>query len=104
MAANILKDADTLNDTGNALKLGRPVKDHTLQVTCPASVTALTIEVHGSLDGASWFTIDSHALSAPEITAEAALYHITDEIVEYVRAKVAALTGTGTINVLHSGK
>ena len=104
MAVNILKDADTVNDTGIGLKLGRPVTDHTIQIVCPGTVSALTIELHGSLDGATWFTIDSHAFSGGEITAKAALVHVNGETVEHVRAKIAALTGSGIINVLHSGK
>lgn len=46
----------------------------------------------------SFVDIGTNAFSAAEITAQRAMWHITDKSVKYVRMYVSALTGTGTID------
>ena len=104
MASNILKNGAAVNDEGGGLYLGSPNTDHTVQVSFTGSITALTVELLGSLDGANWFVMDSHAFSGGEITAKIAIYQVNDLAVEYVKEKITAVTGTGVVNALHVGK
>jgi len=63
------------------------------------SVTAMTVDLEGSLNGSHWFTLASHGLTAGEITAKAAMYHVEGKVIEYVRGNITALTETGTTKV-----
>jgi len=55
--------------------------------------TAVTVALEGSLDGTTYAALASHALVAAEISAEAAIFHVIDKPVRYVRANLTTLTG-----------
>lgn len=46
----------------------------------------------------TFFDLDTHAFSAAEITAQRAMWHVTDKNVRFVRMFVSALTGTGEVD------
>jgi hypothetical protein len=49
--------------------------------------TAVTVDLEGSLDDTTWVQLARHAFSAGEISAEAAMFHVIDKPVKYVRAR-----------------
>jgi hypothetical protein len=53
-------------------------------------------------DTPSFMDIGTNAFSAGEITAQRAMWHVTDKGVKYVRMFVSALTGVGTIDGWYS--
>lgn len=63
------------------------------------SVTALTIDLEGSLDNSKWFTLGSNAYVAAELTAKASMYHVINKFVKYIRGNVTTLTKTGTVSI-----
>lgn len=72
----------------------KPVK-HTVQATMGGTVvaTAVTVDLEGSLDNIDFFTLASHIFTAAEITAEAAMFHVIDKPVRFVRSNLTTLTG-----------
>jgi len=78
------------------------VKDHTIAAWFTNSgggVTALTVDLEGSLDNTNWFQLDTHVFSAGELTAQKAMFHIVNKPVNYVRLNITTLTETGTTAV-----
>lgn len=78
---------------------------HSIQVDMGGTVvaTAVTVDLEGSLDGKKWFQLVQHILTAGEITAESALFHVVDKPVNFVRANLITLTGgtAPTVTVDH---
>lgn len=103
--AKILLDAATATGTSVAVKMNRKPAKHTFQIVMGGTVvaTAVTVDAEGSLDDITYFQLASHALSAGEITAEAAMFHLVDTPVKYIRANLITLTGgtAPTITVKH---
>jgi len=103
--AHTLLNAATATGTGSTQKTFAIPDKHTVAATMGGTVvaTAVTVSLEGSIDDTTWFTLASHAFSAGEITAEAAMFHITDKPVKYVRANLVTLTGgtAPTVTVLY---
>lgn len=94
--ANILLNAVTSTGAGSTLKVSnQSPSQHTVQAEMGGTVvaTAVTVDLEGSLDGATWFTLATHIFTAAEITAEGSMFHITDKVVNFVRANLITLTG-----------
>lgn len=101
-----LLDNQTLADglTSSSVKVTNAYL-HTVQLTFTESagtVTAMTIDIEGSLDDTNFFAIASHDLTAAELAdtqgstvTGSAMFHIVNRQVRYVRAKVASVTGEG---------
>jgi len=108
-----LRGAVDITTTGaeGSCQLEEIKEDHTLQVswsvTSTRAISALSVDLEGSLDGSSWFQLGQIAASGTEITNKAAIEHYTGKPVAYVRANVTAitLTGTGTalLKLLYTG-
>lgn len=83
-------------------------KSHTVQavfVENNGSITALTVDLEGSIDKVSYFTLASEVFDAGQITAKAAMFHVENKSVRWVRINVSSITdtgdGTSTITVLY---
>jgi len=105
MAAVTLLSAVTATGAGPIKLLPHLVKDHTVQVTTTGDPTAVTIDLEGSLDGVTWFQLFENIFDAGEITADAAIFHVLDAPVGYVRCNLTTLTGgtTPTVTALYEG-
>lgn len=103
--AHTLLDAATATGAGNTQQVRSIPDKHTVTVAMGGTVvaTAVTVALEGSLDDSTYFELASHALSAAEITAEAAMFHIVDKPVRFVKANLTTLTGgtAPTITVLY---
>ena len=103
--AQTLLNAATATGAGAAQYTGSIPAMHTVQVTMGGTVvaTAVTVDLEGSLDGEFWQALASHALTAGEITAEGAIFHVVNAPTKYVRANLTTLTGgtAPTITVLY---
>lgn len=100
MATKLL-NAATATGASTALNFRSGVRDHAIQATTTGAPTAVTITLEGSLDGVTYFTLDSHAFSAGEITAEAAYWNVSAQLVHYVRVNLTVLTGGTNVTVLY---
>ena len=104
-----LLDAVTATGTGPSHELPTTPAGHTVVATMDGTVvaTAVTVALEGSLVGGDtdkdWFTLGSHAFIAAEITAEAAMFHIADKAVPFVRGNLETLTGgtSPTVTVIY---
>lgn len=103
--AHKLLDAAAATGASSSVKVGSTPAKHTVHATMGGTVvaSAVTVDLEGSLDDATWFTLASHAFSAGEITAEQAMFHVVDKPVRYVRANLTTLTGgtDPTVTVLY---
>jgi hypothetical protein len=81
------------------------MQDHVYSVSMTdanASITVLTVALEGSIDGATWFIIEGSqfTLTAGELTAKQAMFHVLSRPVNFIRGKVVTLTGRGTGDVV----
>lgn len=81
---------------------------HTVQVNFienNGNITALTVDLEGSLDKVLFFTLGSEAFTAEQIIAKSAMFHIVNRSVRHVRINISAITDTGdgssTVTVLY---
>ena len=88
--------------TGKLFKLKSATSIHTLQVVFTGSISALSVNFQGSIDGVNVFTLLSYSLSASEIAAKAAMIHVVNKLVEYIEVDIVTLTGTGSVTISHS--
>ncbi len=101
-AKTLLEKGIQTDESTQATILNRTSKDHTLTAHLDGgTVTACTIDILGSIDGNSFFTVASHVFIAGEITAKKAMFHILDKPLRQLKAKAAVLTGTGKVTVVH---
>lgn len=93
--AHRLLNAAAATGASSAQKVGQIPSAHTVQATMGGTVvaTAVTLDLEGSLDNTTWFTLASHPFSAAEIVAEGAMFHVIDKPARYVRLNLTTLTG-----------
>jgi len=75
---------------------------HTIQVVFTGTISALSVAIEGSIDGANIFALETHELSSEELAAKKVMFHIVNKLVEYVRVNITVLTGAGAVTVYHS--
>ena len=93
--AILLLNAVTATGAGSSVAVRTIPAKHAVQATMGGTVvaTAVTVDLEGSLDNTTWDALDSHAFSGAEITAEAAVWAVTDKPARYVRLNLTTLTG-----------
>lgn len=104
--ANQLLKAAAATGAGDSKKLVARYGEsstHTVQIDITGAPTAVVVDFEGSLDEKSWFQLASHTMTASELTATAAMFHVVDKPVEFIRSNLTTLTGgsSPTVSVLH---
>ncbi len=96
--------AATATGASATWKVNRTPRNHSVQITITGAPTAVTVDLEGSLDGTTWVSLASHILSAAELTATQALFHVVDKPTRRVRANLTTLTaGTSpTVTVIYT--
>lgn len=89
----LLLNAADATGAGGAVLASPQNSNHTYQITITGTPTAVTVALEGSLDGDTWAAIDTHVMSAGELSAAAALVFVTASPVQAVRANLTTLTG-----------
>jgi len=81
-------------------------RNHTVQVTITGAPTAVTVDLEGSLDNTTFNSLADYVLTAADLTAAAAMFHVVDKPVRYVRVNVTNLVGgtAPTVTVLYEGE
>jgi len=92
----------TETGAGSLWKLSNSTDIHTVQVVFTGTITALTVALEGSIDEDNIAVLQTHALSDAEISAKAAMFHVVNKLVEYVRINITTFTGSGSVTVSHS--
>ena len=64
-----------------------------IQVEFTGSPNALTVSIEGSITGNSFREIATHVLTATELTAGVALFHIINKATPQIRANILTLEG-----------
>jgi len=101
----IITDLDTITEAG-AFAPVLPA-DHLanriaiVQAVATGDPTAATVIVEGSLDGANWSILETHAFTADELTDLSALFYVSNKPAAYIRVSASVLTFTtsGTLTV-----
>lgn len=97
----ILLNGVEATGTGSGVLIPR-ITDHGMQVNFSnsgGSVTALAVDLEGSIDGTNFGQIGRLTFTAGERTAEFAIKDFNGYTVNYVRANIITLTETGTTAV-----
>lgn len=91
----LLLDNVASTGPGVAYSYKRAFSEHTVQSEMGGTVIAtdVTLDLEGSLDGITWFQLQSHAFSVDEIAAQGAMFHVTGKLVEFIRLNLITLTG-----------
>ncbi len=105
MGSLVFLNAVTGTGASGAKEFRRLIDRHALQVTITGAPSAVTVTLEGSLDGTTFSTIGTHAMSAGELTATKAMYFDVDMPVLWVKANLTVLTaGTApTVTVTYAG-
>jgi len=105
MAAK-LANAATATGVSTSWAVRMKTRNHSVQITITGSPTEVTIDLEGSLDGNTWLSLASHVMSADELTAAAAMFHVVDKSVRYVRTNLKTLTGgtAPTVTLIYEGE
>ena len=77
----------------------RVARDHTVSIIwtdTSGSITAMVIDLEGSINGSDFHVLATHTLTSAERTAKKAMFHVKEMAVSYVRANITTLTETGT--------
>jgi len=105
MAIKLLDGATATGaSTSHAVRM-KP-RNHTIQTTITGAPTAVTIDLEGSLDGTTFVSLASYIFTADDLTAAAAMFHVVDKPVRFVRLNLKTLTaGTSpTVTALYEGE
>jgi len=89
----ILLNAVTATGVGQSFQNNNGFVSHTVQVMVTGSPTVVVVDLEGSLNGVTWFQLQQYTFDAADITAQAALFHQNDKLVDYVRLNLITLTG-----------
>lgn len=65
----------------------------TVQISITGAPSAVTVTLEGSIDGHNWDIVDTHIMSAGELTALGAIYGVADTPLKYRRLNLTTLTG-----------
>lgn len=81
-------------------------RNHTIHFSITGAPTAVTVDLEGSLDDSNWVSLASYVMSAAELTATTAMFHVVDKPVRYVRTNLILLTGgsSPTVTTLYEGE
>jgi len=106
MAAINLLNAVTSTGAGTIRKSPRLVHHHVFQADITGGPSAVTFTLEGSLDGATFDTISTHAFSAGQLTNTMGIFIDVDKPLMYFRANLTVLTGgtAPTVTVIHEGE
>ena len=75
---------------------------HTVQVVFTGAISSLSVAIEGSIDGTNIVALATHEFTSEEIAAKKSMFHVVNKLVEYVRANITVLTGSGAVTVYHS--
>lgn len=90
---SVLLNAVTATGASTEFVLTVPGREHTIQMNITGAPTAVTVDLEGSLDGVKWHQLATHPFSAAELTAESAMFHVTNKPISRIRANLTTLTG-----------
>lgn len=104
--SNKLLDRVTATGAGISKKLvirAGESNTHTVQVNITGAPSAVVVDLEGSLDNILWSQLAQHTMTAGELTATTAMFHVTDKPVEYIRVNLTTLTSgsSPTVTALH---
>lgn len=96
MVYTLLENADSTAIPGKRINLAKTSSAFTVEVWTE-NITALTIDLEGSVSGSRWFTIQSHPFTATEITNQNASFSVTDKPYKLIRGRPSAISGTNPL-------
>lgn len=101
MATETLLDAVEATGAGSSFSMGNftnqaqskgSCKSFTVDVTATAAPTAVTIDLEGSIDNVSFHQLAQHVLTAGELTAKKAMFHVINKPVNFVKGNMTTFT------------
>jgi hypothetical protein len=101
--AEIIEDPDKLivlfsgavaTGAGDTIGLRKPAKEFTVQITDTDLIESDVIDLEGSLDSVTWFQLARHTFTASEASDDAAMFHIVNKPVNFIRGNIITYNGT----------
>lgn len=96
-------DAVSAIGASASISLSAPTKDHTVEVNytdAGGAITAMTIVLQASAQNmdtpdasATWYDLQAYVLTAGDIAAKKAMFHVVNKPVERVRLNLTVATG-----------
>lgn len=94
-------NAVTTTGAGTSAALTVAASTHTYHVIVTGSPTSVNVDLEGSIDGVTWFVLDSSTTTTSEMR------HVVNKLVENIRANLTTLTGgtspTVTVEITSGG-
>jgi len=98
----LLEDVSAVG-AGNPHSKHKYISDTTYQVVGTGTLTAVTVDIEGSIDGETYFQIGQHVLTAGQLTAKKAMFHIAGKPVKSWLANITTLNGTNPVITVTGG-
>ena len=92
-SSQTLLSAVLVTGAGAAKQPGFAYKNHTWNTVLSGSPTTVSVTLEGSLDGVTWFVLDTGTSTTNEMR------HVTNKPVLHLRANVGTLSGGSTPSV-----
>jgi len=92
MAIKLLDGAIAVGESTSHPVRMKP-RNHTVQVEITGAPTSVTVDLEGSLTNGIFVSLASYVLTAGDLTAAAAIFHVVDKPVRYIRLNLTNLTG-----------
>ena len=96
-------DAAVATGAGGAHSQQRLISDSSYTVNITGAPSAVTVDIEGSFDGETFFQIAQHAMTAGELTATKAMFHIAGKPVMFIRVNLTTLTAGTSPTVTVAG-
>lgn len=94
MVYTLLENADSTATPGKRVNLAKTSNAFTVEVWTE-NITALTIDLEGSVSGQRWFTIQSHPFTVTEIANQNASFVTNNSPFKQIRGHITNIAGTG---------
>jgi len=96
-------DAATATGAGNASSQQRLISDSSYTIGITGAPSAVTVDIEGSFDGVTFFQLAQHVMTAGELTATKAMFHISGKPVLFFQANLITLTAGSSPTVTVKG-
>lgn len=96
MVYTLLENADSTATPGKRINLAKTSDEFTVEVWTE-NITALTINLEGSISGIRWFPIIAYPFTATDITNQNASFSVTGKPYKLLRGRPSAISGTNPL-------
>lgn len=94
MVYTLLENADSTATPGKKINLAKTSSAFTVEIWTE-NITALTIDLEGTISGQRWGILQSHPFTATEITNQYAFFTVNNAPFKQIRGHITNIAGIG---------